>query len=125
MKLAEIMFEWESHGSIRIGDQEIRLGTEYWDFYSGQHVASVLAIPAEHITKENAHRWAIGRLDFSRLKGGPAKINMIEVLPEYRRKGVAKQMLAVLAKEVGSENIEWGMMTPDGSEFKKSIETVS
>ena len=56
----------------------------------------------------------IGYLNFS-IYQGEADVKMIEVREEYRRKGVAKKLLDLLAAEVGGkQNINWGYHTEDG-----------
>ena len=56
----------------------------------------------------------IGYLNFS-IYQGEADVKMIEVNEKYRRKGVAKKLLDLLAAEVGGkQNINWGYHTEDG-----------
>lgn len=58
---------------------------------------------------------AIGYLNFS-IYDGEADVKMIEVNEKYRRKGVAKKLLDLLAAEVkGKQNINWGYHTDDGA----------
>ncbi|MDA4111426.1 MAG: GNAT family N-acetyltransferase [Candidatus Bathyarchaeia archaeon] len=62
-----------------------------------------------------------GRLDYAVFKGNPY-IQMIEVTPQFRRKGLARRMVEELAKEYGYENIRWGMLTEDGVKLKQKLD---
>jgi ribosomal protein S18 acetylase RimI-like enzyme len=47
-------------------------------------------------------------------------INHIEVRPEFRRQGIARMMIEFLKKK-NEEPLNWGMTTPEGTEFRKAI----
>lgn len=66
----------------------------------------------------------IGYLNFS-IYQGEADVKMIEVREEYRRKGVAKRLLDLLAAEVGGkQNINWGYHTEDGQALHTAYDSV-
>lgn len=62
----------------------------------------------------------VGRIDFSEFDGAPA-IQMIEVSPEFRRSGYATQMLRELQARYPEQEIDWGMLTPDGARLREAI----
>lgn len=64
----------------------------------------------------------IGKLSFSVYQDKPY-IKMIEVLPEFQRQGIGKQMIARLAQDYPYRKIKWGYMSEPGSALKKSYET--
>ena len=51
-----------------------------------------------------------------------AFIKMIEVLPAYKRQGIAKELIRFLAKNVPYENIDWGGTTDSGHLLKMSMD---
>lgn len=55
-----------------------------------------------------------GKVDYSVFEGRP-KINMIEVPEGARRKGNASKLLKALQDEFPDTEIDWGMLTEDGS----------
>ena len=61
----------------------------------------------------------VGTLEYSEYQGTPS-IQMIKVEPEYRRRGIAKQMLQALQKKYGDTEIEFGMSTNEGTELLKA-----
>lgn len=58
----------------------------------------------------------VGYLSFSEYRNEPS-IKMIEVLPQYRRKGIATKMLQSLQKMYPDTEIRTGMTTPDGTKL--------
>ena len=48
-------------------------------------------------------------------------IKMIEVMPEYRRQGVATGMMAMLREENPGMPINWGMLTDEGGALKAKV----
>lgn len=65
---------------------------------------------------------AIGYLDFSVFEGR-ARIKMIEVSDEWKRKGVASALIDCLAKDMkGYEHIDWGYTTPEGESLRVGYE---
>jgi GNAT superfamily N-acetyltransferase len=61
----------------------------------------------------------LGRVDYSVYDGQPA-IQMIEVAPEFRRQGVATELLRNLQLEYPDQEIDWGSLTADGSQLYNS-----
>ena len=62
----------------------------------------------------------VGTIEYSEYDGQPS-IKMIEVEPEYRRKGIATKLLQELQKKYPDVEIDYGMTTPDGSKLLESI----
>ena len=56
----------------------------------------------------------VGTIRYSIFEGRP-HISMIEVLEDYRRQGIATQMLRYLQGQYPNEEIVWGDLTEDGS----------
>ena len=56
----------------------------------------------------------VGTIRYSIFEGRP-HISMIEVLEDYRRQGIATQMLRYLQGQYPNEEIVWGYLTEDGS----------
>lgn len=56
----------------------------------------------------------VGLLYYSVFRDEPS-ISMIEVSPDYRRKGVARGMVYKLQDMYPDTEIDWGMLTDDGS----------
>lgn len=52
---------------------------------------------------------------------GEANVKMIEVEPEYRRKGIATKLLQELQNKYEGTEIDFGMSTPDGTKLLESI----
>ncbi len=71
----------------------------------------------------------VGKIDYGAVTGAKPEVSvhMIEVAPEHRGQGVATQMMDKLREEF-TENgrepkINWGMLTPEGSAFKKAYQS--
>ena len=62
----------------------------------------------------------VGTLRYSIFEGRP-HISMIEVLEDYRRQGIATQMLRYLQGQYPDEEIEWGYLTEDGSALYRAV----
>lgn len=58
-------------------------------------------------------------LSYSVFEGEP-KIDMIEVLPEFRRQGLAGEMLLRLQGEFEGVEIDWGSLTTEGAKLYKA-----
>jgi|WetSurMetagenome_2_1015567.scaffolds.fasta_scaffold34512_2 GNAT superfamily N-acetyltransferase len=63
----------------------------------------------------------LGTLEYSILDNIPY-ISMIQVKPEYRNKGIGKQLLYKLVEEYDYKDIQWGMMTEDGYRLQQSLD---
>lgn len=62
----------------------------------------------------------VGTLRYNIFEGRP-HISMIEVLEDYRRQGIATQMLRYLQGQYPDEEIEWGYLTEDGSALHRAV----
>jgi len=81
------------------------------DFHHGQHDLTLWA-------KVNNKR--VGKIDYSVYEDEP-QIQMIEVAPSYRGKGIASQLLYELQRKYPDVEIDWGSLTTDGVGLRKSI----
>jgi GNAT superfamily N-acetyltransferase len=63
----------------------------------------------------------LGTLEYSILDNVPY-ISMIQVKPEYRNKGIGKQLVYKLIEEYDYKDIQWGMMTEDGYKLQQSLD---
>lgn len=62
----------------------------------------------------------VGTIRYSIFEGRP-HISMIEVLEDYRRQGIATQMLRYLQGQYPNEEIEWGYLTEEGSALYQAV----
>ena len=62
----------------------------------------------------------VGTIRYSIFEGRP-HISMIEVLEDYRRQGIATQMLRYLQGQYHNEEIVWGYLTEDGSALYQAV----
>ena len=62
----------------------------------------------------------VATLEYGEYEGNP-NVKMIEVEPEYRRKGIATKLLQELQQKYPDAEINFGMLTPDGSKLIDSI----
>lgn len=62
----------------------------------------------------------VGTIRYSIFEGRP-HIGMIEVLEDYRRQGIATQMLRYLQGQYPNEEIVWGYLTEDGSALYQAV----
>ena len=62
----------------------------------------------------------VGTIRYSIFEGRP-HISMIEVLEDYRRQGIATQMLRYLQGQYPNEEIVWGYLTEDGSALYQAV----
>lgn len=67
-------------------------------------------------------RKGIGYIEYA-IYDGEFNIQMIEVAPEYRRQGVATDLLSEALKREDMEqgDVVWGMTTPEGTAFKDAV----
>lgn len=59
----------------------------------------------------------IGFITYVVYEGNPS-IQMVEVLPEYRRKGIASTMYKKIADEYGYKNFDWSNVTDNGAKLR-------
>lgn len=62
----------------------------------------------------------VGKLEYGEYDGQP-NVKMIEVAPEYRRRGIGTKLLQELQKKYPGEEINFGMATPDGVKLLDAI----
>lgn len=62
----------------------------------------------------------VGTLEYGDYEGVP-NVKMIEVDPEYRRKGIGTKLLQSLQKKYPDQEINFGMRTPDGAKLLDAI----
>ena len=62
----------------------------------------------------------VATLEYGEYDGEP-NVKMIEVEPEYRRKGIATKLLQELQQKYPDAEINFGMTTPDGTKLLESI----
>lgn len=62
----------------------------------------------------------VGTLEYGEYEGQP-NVKMVEVNPEYRRKGIATKLLQELQKKYPDAEINFGMTTDDGTKLLDSI----
>ena len=80
-------------------------------YHHGQYDLAVVAYSGDKVA---------GWIDYS-VYDGEASIQMIEVKPEYARRGLAKQMLLALQDKYPDQEIDWGSLTQDGSKLYQSM----
>lgn len=81
------------------------------DSYSGQHNLSLRA----HLGGE-----VVGFLDYSVFRG-KAHIDLVEVSPEHRRSGIARDLVDRLYRQFGRRGVEWGWVTESGGALRTSV----
>ena len=91
--------------------EETRILDEALDAHSGQIDMLMQAVRGE---------LTVGTIRYSIFEGRP-HISMIEVLEDYRRQGIATQMLRYLQGQYPNEEIEWGYLTEDGSALYRAV----
>ena len=62
----------------------------------------------------------VAKLEYGEYDGEP-NVKMIEVQPEYRRKGIATKLMQELQRKYPDTEINFGMSTPDGTKLLDSI----
>ncbi len=62
----------------------------------------------------------IARADYSIFEGRPA-LQMVTVVPEYRRRGYATMLVKELQRQYAGQEIAWGMLTEEGRLFYESL----
>lgn len=91
--------------------EETRILDEALGAHSGQIDMLMQAVRGE---------LTVGTLRYSIFEERPY-ISMIEVLEDYRRQGIAAQMLRYLQGQYPDEEIEWGYLTEDGSALYRAV----
>ena len=91
--------------------EETRILDEALDSHNGQIDMLMQAVRGE---------LTVGTIRYSIFEERP-HISMIEVLEDYRRQGIATQMLRYLQGQYPDEEIEWGYLTEDGSALYRAV----
>lgn len=89
-----------------------RFREECYGYSGGQTDCSILAYDGNTV---------VGKLDISYYKNYGRKeayIKMVEVNPEYRGKGIGKELIRNLAQSIPYDAIDWGGTTEDGAKLK-------
>ena len=95
----------EADTKYSVTDKNIKV--EVNDFHSGEMFATM------SYTQDGK---VVGTLEYSEYEGEP-NVKMIEVSPEYRRKGIGKKLLQELQRKYPDVEINYGMTTPDGTKL--------
>ena len=96
-------------------DEGITIENEVNDFYSGETFSTMTAKVDGKVA---------GTLEYSEYEGKPS-VKMVEVSPEYRRRGIGTKLLQELQKAYPDTEIDFGMLTDDGAKLiEKSTYTV-
>ena len=91
--------------------EETRILDEVLSAHSGQIDMLIQAVRGE---------LTVGTIQYSIFEGR-LHISMIEVLEDYRRQGIATQMLRYLQGQYPDEEIAWGYLTEDGSALYRAV----
>ena len=90
---------------------QVEIRETHLDYHNGQH---------DFLCEAIYNGLPIGALQYSEYEGIP-HISNIEVLEDYRRRGVATQLLQALQSKYPDKEIEWGMTTEDGTALKEAV----
>lgn len=93
---------------------DLKISNHVVDSFRGGYRGTLIARTSER---------QIGYLEYSIYNDVP-KIEMIEVIPAFRRSKVARQMLKALQELSPNEEIDWGYTTADGSKLRGSIDFI-
>lgn len=94
-------------------------GIQYWnDVYDCRRGECFGAIYA---TTEGGKGVLAGRLTYS-IYDEEINVKMIETAPDVRRHGIGTKMVEKLKETYPDMKINWGMSTPEGTEFLKSVQ---
>lgn len=109
----EIIDDYETHMAPWEHDEaeETQILDEALDAHHGQIDMLMQAVRGE---------LTVGTIRYSIFEGRP-HISMIEVLEDYRRQGIATQMLRYLQGQYPNEEIVWGYLTEDGSALYQAV----
>ena len=95
----------DSETKFSVADENIKV--EVNDWHSGEMFATM------SYTQDGK---VVGTLEYSVYDGEP-NVKMVEVLPEYRRKGIGTKLLQELQRNYPDVEINYGMTTPDGAKL--------
>lgn len=97
--------------TVEASPEETQILDEALDAHHGQIDMLMQAVRGE---------LTVGTIRYSIFEGRP-HISMIEVLEDYRRQGIATQMLRYLQGQYPNEEIVWGYLTEDGSALYQAV----
>lgn len=97
--------------TVQEADEEIKILDEVIDSHHGQLDMVMTAYMGET---------PVGSLQYSLYENIP-HISYVEILPEYRRQGIATRLLRNLQEQYPETEIEWGMLTDDGKAFYDAL----
>ena len=101
----------EKSPSGPLGKIQVEIKETHLDYHDGQH---------DFLYEAIYNGVTIGVLQYSDYEDIP-HVSIIEVLEDYRRRGVATQLLQTLQGKYSDKEIEWGMMTEDGAALKGAV----
>nr|WP_242860313.1 GNAT family N-acetyltransferase [Desulfosporosinus sp. I2] len=90
---------------------QVEIRETHLDYHNGQH---------DFLCEAIYNGLPVGALQYSEYEGIP-HISNIEVLEDYRRRGVATQLLQALQSKYPDREIEWGMTTEDGTALQDAV----
>lgn len=97
--------------TVEASPEETQILDEALDAHHGQIDMLMQAVRGE---------LTVGTIRYSIFEGRP-HISTIEVLEDYRRQGIATQMLRYLQGQYPNEEIVWGYLTEDGSALYQAV----
>ena len=92
-------------------DNQVSITDEVNDIHSGETFGTMSA-------KINGE--VVGTIEYSEYNGTPS-VKMIEIKPEYRRRGIATKLLQELQKKYPDQEIDFGMSTEDGTKLIENV----
>ena len=112
---------WDKYGTTVMAGEGVRGGQELGqtpefkdtttDSYSGQ---------TNHTLTVRTHDGHVGKLEYTEFEGRPA-ISMVSVPEGSRRRGLGSSLVKELQRRYPDQEIDWGMMTEDGSALRASL----
>lgn len=103
--------EHEENHSSPLNKIQVDIKETHLDYHNGQH---------DFLYEAIYNGVTIGVLQYSDYEDVP-HVSIIEVLEDYRRRGVATQLLQALQGKYPDKEIEWGMMTEDSAALKAAV----
>lgn len=77
----------------------------------------------DNILKATANGKEVGSIEYTVFNGSP-QISMISVADGFQRKGIATELVKQLQRTFPDAEIDWGMMTKDGTALKNSLKSI-
>ncbi len=104
-----------SSGKIGNPLPDIKIWNDIRDSRAGELFGSIFA-------DDTAKNVRVGRIDYSEFEN-VLRINLITVIPEYQRQGIARAMLDKLHAEFPEDTIDTGFTTEEGTALLEGIST--